>query len=156
MLHDIVIILIIFQGLVVEILLLFSTETMVTVNTGFAQNTFWTIIVANDMEMYLHDLILNCTVQFLFLLQIKEHKEQKTFFSSLSSSLDSFPQQYCKHKILPQLLNAYEYGSAGSAVLGPLFKVSNLFPSIKLYSPDHCKFQDKKCWLGNLRDSKPF
>lgn len=63
---------------------------------------------------------------FLQELQIKEHKEQKTFFSSLSSSLDSFPQQYCKHKILPQLLNAYEYGSAGSAVLGPLFKVGKL------------------------------
>ncbi|KAJ7360108.1 N-terminal kinase-like protein [Desmophyllum pertusum] len=63
---------------------------------------------------------------FLQELQIKEQKEQKQFFQSLSSSLDMFPQQYCKHKILPQLLNAYEYGSAGSAVLGPLFKVGKL------------------------------
>ncbi|XP_027040753.1 N-terminal kinase-like protein isoform X3 [Pocillopora damicornis] len=63
---------------------------------------------------------------FLQELQIKEQKEQKQFFQSLSSSLDLFPQQYCKHRILPQLLNAYEYGSAGSAVLGPLFKVGKL------------------------------
>lgn len=63
---------------------------------------------------------------FLQELQIKEQKEQKEFFSSLSSSLDSFPQQYCKHRILPQLLNAFEYGSAGSAVLAPLFKVGKL------------------------------
>lgn len=63
---------------------------------------------------------------FLQELQIKEQKEQKEFFQSLSSSLDLFPQQYCKHRILPQLLNAYEYGSAGSAVLGPLFKVGKL------------------------------
>ncbi|XP_074630282.1 N-terminal kinase-like protein [Acropora palmata] len=63
---------------------------------------------------------------FLQELQIKEQKEQKRFFTSLSSSLDSFPQQYCKHRILPQLLNAFEYGSAGSAVLGPLFKVGKL------------------------------
>lgn len=63
---------------------------------------------------------------FLQELQIKEQKEQKQFFVSLSSSLDSFPQQYCKHRILPQLLNAFEFGSAGSAVLGPLFKVGKL------------------------------
>jgi hypothetical protein len=30
-----------------------------------------------------------------------------------------------KNKILPQLLNAFEYGDAGSAVLAPLFKVRN-------------------------------
>lgn len=67
--------------------------------------------------------LIQCTV---FLFKIKEQKEQKQFFSSLSSSLDSFPQQYCKHRILPQLLNAFEFGSAGSAVLGPLFKVSSI------------------------------
>jgi SCY1-like protein 1 len=57
-------------------------------------------------------------------LQIKDPKEQKAFFSSLSTSLDSFPEPFCKHRILPQLINAFEFGAAGSAVLGPLFKVS--------------------------------
>ena len=54
---------------------------------------------------------------------MKSQEEQKEFFKSLSPSLDSFPQQFCKDKILPQLLNAFEYGAAGSTVLGPLFKV---------------------------------
>ena len=54
---------------------------------------------------------------------MKSQEEQKEFFKSLSPSLESFPQQFCKDKILPQLLNAFEYGAAGSTVLGPLFKV---------------------------------
>lgn len=29
-----------------------------------------------------------------------------------------------RHKILPQLITAYEYGDAGSAILPPMFKVS--------------------------------
>lgn len=70
-----------------------------------------------------NNMILYWWIALCLLKQIKEQKEQKQFFQSLSSSLDLFPQQYCKHRILPQLLNAYEYGSAGSAVLGPLFKV---------------------------------
>lgn len=28
-----------------------------------------------------------------------------------------------RHKILPQLITAYEYGDAGSAILPPMFKV---------------------------------
>ncbi|XP_031569276.1 N-terminal kinase-like protein [Actinia tenebrosa] len=63
---------------------------------------------------------------FLRELQIKDPKEQKVFFSSLSSSVDSFPEPFCKHRILPQLINAFGFGAAGSAVLGPLFKVGKL------------------------------
>ena len=55
---------------------------------------------------------------------MKTQAEQKEFFKSLSAQLDAFPQQYCKLKILPLLLNAFEFGSAGSTVLAPLFKVN--------------------------------
>lgn len=58
------------------------------------------------------------------MLQIKDQSDKNEFFNSLTPSLDSFPQQFCRHRILPQLLNAFEYGNAGSAVLAPLFKVS--------------------------------
>ena len=57
---------------------------------------------------------------------MKSQAEQKEFFKSLSAQLDAFPQQYCKLKILPLLLNAFEYGSAGSTVLAPLFKVNEI------------------------------
>lgn len=46
------------------------------------------------------------------------------FFQDLSDHLDTFPADFCRHKILPQLLTAVEFGSAGAVVLTPLFKVS--------------------------------
>ena len=61
---------------------------------------------------------------FLEEIQIKNAEEKAAFFNSLTPELDSFPQLFCKHKILPQLMHAFEYGSAGSAVLAPMFKVS--------------------------------
>ena len=60
---------------------------------------------------------------FLEEIQIKNPEEKATFFNSLTPELDSFPQLFCKHKILPQLMHAFEYGNAGSAVLAPMFKV---------------------------------
>jgi SCY1-like protein 1 len=60
---------------------------------------------------------------FLEEIQIKEQSEKNSFFNSLPPVLDSFPPAFCRYKILPQLLHAFEYGNAGSAVLAPLFKV---------------------------------
>ncbi|XP_036619196.1 N-terminal kinase-like protein isoform X3 [Trichosurus vulpecula] len=60
---------------------------------------------------------------FLEEIQIKEPAEKQKFFQELSKSLDSFPEDFCRHKILPQLLTAFEYGSAGAVILTPLFKV---------------------------------
>ncbi len=55
--------------------------------------------------------------------QIKDQVEKIEFFNSLSPVLDTFPEAFCKHKILPQLVNAFEFGNAGSSILAPLFKV---------------------------------
>ncbi|KAM8815059.1 N-terminal kinase-like protein isoform 3-T3 [Rhynchonycteris naso] len=60
---------------------------------------------------------------FLEEIQIKEPAEKQKFFQELSKSLDSFPEDFCRHKVLPQLLTAFEFGSAGAVVLTPLFKV---------------------------------
>uniref|UniRef100_A0A8C0ZX11 N-terminal kinase-like protein n=1 Tax=Castor canadensis TaxID=51338 RepID=A0A8C0ZX11_CASCN len=60
---------------------------------------------------------------FLEEIQIKEPVEKQKFFQELSKSLDSFPEDFCRHKVLPQLLTAFEFGSAGAVVLTPLFKV---------------------------------
>ena len=72
-----------------------------------------------------------------FFFKIKDQNEKAKFFSNLTDALDSFPEQLSKHKVLPQLLNAFEFGNAGSAVLAPLFKVSSnvvtvCFPRKKL------------------------
>jgi SCY1-like protein 1 len=66
------------------------------------------------------------TMLFLEEIQIKDQGEKTKFFNSLSPVLDTFPPQFCKHKILPQLINAFEFGNAGSAILMPLFKVGKL------------------------------
>ncbi|XP_053305391.1 N-terminal kinase-like protein [Spea bombifrons] len=60
---------------------------------------------------------------FLEEIQIKEPAERQTFFEQLSENLDSFPEDFCRHKILPQLLTAFEFGSAGAVILTPLFKI---------------------------------
>ncbi|KAM4018445.1 N-terminal kinase-like protein isoform 2-T2 [Anomaloglossus baeobatrachus] len=60
---------------------------------------------------------------FLEEIQIKDPAERQTFFEQLSEHLDSFPEDFCRHKILPQLLTAFEFGSAGAVILTPLFKI---------------------------------
>jgi len=53
-----------------------------------------------------------------------EASQRNIFFKELDKHLDSFPENFCKKKILPQLINAFEFGGAGSSVLSPLFKVT--------------------------------
>ncbi|CAH0550341.1 unnamed protein product [Brassicogethes aeneus] len=66
------------------------------------------------------------TLLFLEEIQIKDKNEKNRFFSNLTPHLDNFPDNVCKHKILPQLITAFEYGDAGSAVLSPMFKLGRL------------------------------
>ena len=49
--------------------------------------------------------------------------DKSRFFSSLTGLLDNCPQNVCQGKILPQLITAFEFGGAGSAILGPVFKI---------------------------------
>ncbi|XP_026573470.1 N-terminal kinase-like protein [Pseudonaja textilis] len=66
---------------------------------------------------------------FLEEIQIKEPAERQKFFQELSDNLDSFPEDFCRHKVLPQLLMAFEFGSAGAIILTPLFKVGKFLNS---------------------------
>ncbi|XP_026314838.1 N-terminal kinase-like protein isoform X1 [Hyposmocoma kahamanoa] len=66
------------------------------------------------------------TMLFLEEIQIKDKVEKGKFFSTLSNHLDNFPEAVCVHKILPQLMTAFHYGDAGSAVLAPMFKLGKL------------------------------
>lgn len=66
------------------------------------------------------------TMLFIEEIQIKDSTEKNRFFTGLTSVMDNFPANVCKYKILPQLINAFEFGDAGSAVLTPLFKIGKL------------------------------
>ncbi|KAJ8045185.1 N-terminal kinase-like protein [Holothuria leucospilota] len=63
---------------------------------------------------------------FLEEIQIKDQTEKTKFLQGLSSSLDDFPQVFCQLQILPLLLQAFEFGNAGSAILTPLLKLGKL------------------------------
>ncbi|XP_023343193.1 N-terminal kinase-like protein isoform X2 [Eurytemora carolleeae] len=60
---------------------------------------------------------------FLEEIQFKEDADKNRFFSSLAAQLDSCPDIVARGKILPQLINAFEFSNAGSAILGPVFKI---------------------------------
>lgn len=66
---------------------------------------------------------------FLEEIQVKDSNETAQFFASISNLLDSFPNDICKYKILPQLINAFEFGNAGSSILNPIFKIGKLLES---------------------------
>ncbi|ORY43541.1 ARM repeat-containing protein [Neocallimastix californiae] len=60
---------------------------------------------------------------FLENISVKEKTEKEQFIRNLSNSIDSFPTEFSKHKILPELINALEYGAGGSRVLLPILKL---------------------------------
>ncbi|XP_034250810.1 N-terminal kinase-like protein [Thrips palmi] len=66
------------------------------------------------------------TLLFLEEIQIKDKSEKSKFFGSLTPLLDNFPKDVCVNKILPQLINAFVYGDAGSSILAPMFKLGSL------------------------------
>lgn len=65
---------------------------------------------------------------FLEEIQMKEKSEKARFFAQLASKLESFPDGVGRYKILPQLLAAFEFGDAGSAVLPPLLQLGRTLP----------------------------
>lgn len=76
---------------------------------------------------------------------IKEQVQKAKFFARLESELPSYPDNFCKFKILPDLITAYEYGEAGATILNPIFSIGKMLDAeeyelllvpfiIKLYS----------------------
>lgn len=65
---------------------------------------------------------------FLEEIQMKERGDKGRFFAQLANQLDSFPDGVGRYKILPQLMAAFEFGDAGSAVLPPLLQLGRQLP----------------------------
>lgn len=60
---------------------------------------------------------------FLENISIKEQNEREGFFRKLDSSIETFPSEFSKYKILPELINAFEFGSGGAKALSAIVKV---------------------------------
>ena len=51
---------------------------------------------------------------FMETFALKDAHEKDQFFRRLGDAIDSFPLAYTKHKILPELLHALEFGNGAS------------------------------------------
>ncbi|KAF8939154.1 protein kinase [Dissophora ornata] len=62
-------------------------------------------------------------VLFLENFSVKEPLQRDTFLRKLDLQIERFPKEFCKYKILPELVHALEYGSGGAKVLPPIVKI---------------------------------
>ena len=60
-----------------------------------------------------------------------ESSQKNKFFIELNKSLDLFPDNFAHYKVLPHLLNDFEFGGAGPSVLAPLLKVGKLLDEVE-------------------------
>ncbi|KAJ3153399.1 hypothetical protein HDU86_005229 [Geranomyces michiganensis] len=56
-------------------------------------------------------------------IAIKDTFEKEQFMNKINTSLESFPTEFCKYKILPELIKALEFGGAGAKALAPILKL---------------------------------
>ncbi|RHZ46884.1 hypothetical protein Glove_606g66 [Diversispora epigaea] len=81
-----------------------------------------------DIGLRVNGYFQNDLIQVMLFLEnmnIKEAKEKEIFFKKLDTSINKFSPYICKYKILPELVNALEFGSGGSKVLVPILKIGN-------------------------------
>ncbi|XP_011500938.1 PREDICTED: N-terminal kinase-like protein [Ceratosolen solmsi marchali] len=83
----------------------------------------------SNIGFFKNDLI--DALLFLEEIQVKEKNEKGRFFSQLTSQLHNLPEGVGRYKILPQLIAAFEYGEAGSAVLPPLLQLGRTLPDVE-------------------------
>ncbi|TGZ57170.1 hypothetical protein CRM22_009998 [Opisthorchis felineus] len=74
------------------------------------------------------------TLLFLEEIQLKDPQEKTRFLSALTDQVSSFPDDVCRHKILPHLLNGLRYGSAGVEALIPILRLIPLLSSSEFES----------------------
>ncbi|KAJ3119178.1 hypothetical protein HK100_000433 [Physocladia obscura] len=56
---------------------------------------------------------------------LKDSYEKDQFLIKINNTIDTFPTDFCKHKILPELIKALEFGGGGAKALAPILKIAN-------------------------------
>nr|KAJ3412151.1 hypothetical protein HK105_002434 [Polyrhizophydium stewartii] len=62
---------------------------------------------------------------FLEQFALKDEHEKDAYFNSLNASVASFPIDFCKYKILPEVIKALDFGGGGAKALGPILKIGS-------------------------------
>ncbi|KAJ3396264.1 hypothetical protein HDU92_003521 [Lobulomyces angularis] len=101
---------------------LFKTFTNVNPNTR--DQISFMLENANQPKSYFNNEFIKASL-FLEQWSIKESGEKDQFIRKLGTSLDSFPVEYSKYKVLPELINALEFGGAGAKALVPILKIGS-------------------------------
>lgn len=68
------------------------------------------------------------TANFLETINLKEQSEKERFVTQLVSKIDRFPDSFAKHKVLPELVNALEFGAGGAKMISPILKLGESLP----------------------------
>jgi SCY1-like protein 1 len=74
------------------------------------------------------------TAIFLDNITVKDSAEKVQFFKNLSSSLDTFPESFAKGKVMPVLMNAIEFGSAGPKIFPMILQIADKHLATQEYS----------------------
>ncbi|KAJ3000789.1 hypothetical protein HDV02_003591 [Globomyces sp. JEL0801] len=61
--------------------------------------------------------------QFLENFALKDKQEKEQFLSTIESTVEKFPIEFCKFKILPELIQSLEFGGAGAKALKPILTI---------------------------------
>ncbi|KAJ3377392.1 hypothetical protein HDU84_008677 [Entophlyctis sp. JEL0112] len=74
-----------------------------------------------------HGYFANDFINFVLALEqfgLKDVHEKDAFLNKLNDSIESFPSDFCKYKVLPDLIKALEFGGGGAKALPPILKIS--------------------------------
>ena len=80
------------------------------------------------------------TAIFLENITVKDNAEKIRFFKNLPNIIQKFPANFCKFKLLPVLMNALEFGSAGPRVITTILDIASKHLTEKEYADQILSF----------------
>ncbi|VDD82936.1 unnamed protein product [Mesocestoides corti] len=97
-------------------------STRIPLTTSRARSPFSAFLKVNFFK---NDYI--STLVFLEEIQLKEKEEKSEFLAGLGQrAVGLFPDDICRYKILPHLVNSLKFGSAGVEALVPVLELAHL------------------------------
>lgn len=78
--------------------------------------------LTQGLKSFFQTDLIHCS-EFLNNIGIKSTAEREAFLDSMARSLGEFPLNFLSGKVLPELLNSFEFGNGGTKVLGSILSI---------------------------------